>query len=52
MPDDKVRTTVYIKKDILKEIKQMIVDRDQTKVMSVTQAIDWGLRKLAKRGKI
>jgi len=47
-----VRTTVHIKKDVLKEIKCMIVDRDKTGVSTMTDAIDWGLRKLIKHGKL
>lgn len=50
-PTDKVRTTVYVRKDILKRIKHLIADKDRTGINTLTEAINLGLEKLAKKGK-
>ena len=49
---NKVRTTVYIDKNVLKKIKYMIADKDRTGVRNMREAIDWGLKALIKKGKV
>jgi len=49
---NKVRTTVYIDKNVLKKIKHMIADKDRTGVRNMREAIDWGLKALIKKGKV
>jgi len=49
---NKVRTTVYMDKKVLKKVKYMIADKDRTGVRNMREAIDWGLKALIKKGKV
>lgn len=52
MENKKIKTTLYINRDLLKKIKIMVVNKDKTNVQSVSHAVSVGLEEIAKRGKI
>jgi len=45
----KKRTTAYLDQDIVKQIRHIIADREETNIHSMSEAINCGLNELLKK---